>query len=256
MNLMPKSLSPSAMNSWRVCQYRWMCGKLDLPFNATERSREFYGKAIHNIAVLYYGELKKMSGNPSAKQIARIAKEAFEDGKQPVMSHYGARNKLILKNFIEFEQDRLKTWKQYKPTFTERMLQGKLFPDVPPFRCITDAYWKEDEIIVDWKSGKVEMNESLIIQGTINRLLAEAEGFPVKKVIFVGLWTGRTLTTPKTSPGWIHTIAREMVDMIAYNRYPKCETGLCPWCPFGLRCEFEGVKELWDGIQEEMLFGT
>lgn len=245
MSLLPKTLNPSGIIHFENCEFQWLCVKLGVVANVVDKSTAIYGKSVHNIIVIYFGSIPS---KPTESQIEKRAKDAFEDGKTAVMSKYGKRNKQILKNFIAFEKHRLKTWKQYKPTFTERMLQGKLFADLPPFRCITDAYWEKDQAIVDWKSGKTEMTDDLMIQGKINELLAIHNNFPVKKVIFAGLWSGRTLTLPPTSKGWVYRHARQMVDQINTRRFPKRRSGLCPYCPYHLRCLFDGKKLLWDGI--------
>jgi len=195
--------------------------------------------------VIYYD---KAGSRPSDKEIEAVAAEAFEEGKTYAMKSFGLRTKQILRNFIDFEQKRRHTWRQYKPTFVEKWLEAKPWSELPTFRNIVDAYWEADETSLDWKTGDSEMGEKFMIQGKINEMTLVANGHPCKRTIFFGLYSGRQLTTPKVTEGWIFKVASQMVEMVKMGRFPKRRSGLCPWCPYELSCSFEEDTCLWMGI--------
>ena len=59
------------------------------------------------------------------------------------------------------------------------------------YRTIVDAYWEKDATIIDWKSGNLNsIGDSERIQGQVMKMVLEALGKPVDKVIFVALKQG------------------------------------------------------------------
>lgn len=246
MSVLLEALSPSGVIQFTdVCPYQWLCEAQNLPQVRKDDGKALYGRSVHSIMVIYFD---KIPSKPTTEQIKEVVKEAFDDGKTPVMNRYGARTKKIIDNFINFETIRLKTWRQYKPTFTERYLQGELWPDLPKFRCITDFYCKADATFIDWKTGKIEMGNDSMLQGKINEMLLKKNGYPVKKGVFFGLYVGRQLEVPRVTDGWVYKITSSMVNMIKRGMFPKKQSGLCPYCPYEIRCELEGEMSLWTGI--------
>jgi len=151
----------------------------------------------------------------------------------------------IKKHFIAFELQRQKTWQQYKPTFIEKKLNVKPWKDLPEFHPILDFYSEPAKTIIDWKTGTVEMNEELMIQGKIYEMALKTIGKPVEHVIFFALKQGLSYEMPKIQDGWVYGICRDTVDQINSEQFPKRITPLCNWCPYILNCEFD-YTYLWD----------
>lgn len=200
-----------------------------------------YGSAIHNIMALYF---TSMSLHPTPKQIELYIEKAFEDGFNFIMKGKVRKTNTIKKNFLEFELRRLKTWKQYKPTFVEKRFKVTIFPDLPDFIGYLDFYSQEDETIIDWKSGGLEMNEPTKIQGKVYELAMQAMNLPASKSLFFALRDGRLLEVPKLTKGWLYQICKDMFEQVRDDIFPPKLGPLCGWCPHILRCQFEG-KCLW-----------
>jgi len=142
-----------------------------------------------------------MSLHPTPKQIELYIEKAFEDGFNFIMKGKVRKTNTIKKNFLAFELRRLKTWKQYKPTFVEKRFKVTIFPDLPDFIGYLDFYSQEDETIIDWKSGGLEMNEPTKIQGKVYELAMQAMNLPASKSLFFALRDGRLLEVPKLTKG-------------------------------------------------------
>jgi len=237
-------LSPSSINRFlHECPRKWLYEKLGVPGVVKDESRALYGKAVHNIMVIYFD---KIGRNPSEEEIENVAKEAFEEGKNYAMEGFGYRTNQILKNFIDFEKKRKRTWKQYKPTFIEKRLEVKPWSELPTLVNVIDAYWEEDGAVVDWKTGNAEMSEEFMVQGKVNETSLKMNGYKCERVFFYGLYNGRLLTVPKITDGWLYKLVWQMAEMVKAEKFPKRQSGLCEYCPFQLRCEFDGTCLWWE----------
>ena len=238
-----EGLSPSALNRFKKCPMKWRLGKIKPQGVVVPAQARLYGTAVHQCIALYFN---KIHDHPAEEDIEMMAKEAFENGLTHAMKGQRAKTKRILDNFIQFEKERLRTWKQYKPTFVEKWMSAKVWSDVPEFRCIVDFYSEPDATAIDWKSGGGEMNEDNMRQGKMNEMILARNSLPVKKVIFFGLQQGVALQVPKVTEGWVYKDAKRMVEMVGSGRFVKRPSGLCGWCESILDCELSDVCLWWD----------
>jgi len=231
-------ISPSDLNLFEACPRAWYFEKIGLKGIAVDERAAMFGKEVHNCIVLYF---LKAPDKPSPVDIKENAKKAFEEGAGQMMKSMKAKTKRVLKNFIDFEIRRRRTWRSYKPTFVEKKLEAKIFPDLPKFKGIVDFYGQPDATIIDWKTGGATWAEDNSRQGKIYEILLKANGYPVKRVIFFSLDTGQCAVVPKVSGGWIYKLARRMVDMAKSDRFPPRKSGLCEYCPYILDCQLINV---------------
>lgn len=239
-----ESLSPSAINQLRKCPRQWMYTMQSATSVIVEDKHLIFGRTIHGIIASYYNMVGQ---NPTAEIIRMQAEKAFERWYKPEIKTMQRQANDIEKNFINFELQRRKTWQQYKPTFVEKKLIVKPWHDLPEFHPIIDFYSEPAKTIIDWKTGIVDMNEDLMLQGKIYELAIKAIGKPVEHVIFFSLKQGQSYEMPKIQDGWVYKICHDTMDLIASGRFPKKPTILCSWCPFILNCEFDNIC-LWDEI--------
>tara|TARA_Y100000296_G_C4998592_1_gene168997 strand:- start:108 stop:548 length:441 start_codon:yes stop_codon:yes gene_type:complete len=144
-----------------------------------------------------------------------------------------------MKNFTEFEITRRKTWESYLPTLIEESLQNE------ELNGIVDFYSEEDETVIDWKTGKkTELSLDDYRQGEVYRKLLEEQGKKVSRVLFVVLSSGRVLNLPIQKENWIGQELLKIKTSISNGNFKKKPSVLCGWCPYVIRCEFEGVG-LW-----------
>lgn len=211
---------------------------------AVEGKYLIMGRQIHTIIASYYHMIGQ---SPTAETIHTQADKAFEKWYAPEIKTMLHQVNDIKKNFIAYELQRHKTWQQYRPTLVEKKLNVKLWNDLPEFHPIIDFYSEPQKTIIDWKTGTVEMNEELMIQGKIYELALKAMNKPVEHVIFVALKHGLSYEMPKVQDGWAYGICRGVADLIKSGHFPKKPTALCGWCSFILNCEFDYAC-LWDEI--------
>lgn len=237
-------VSPSSLNLiiYR-CPRRWYYEAIRTRGIEREAPEALYGRMVHKAIATYFERIPR---RPSPSDIEETARRAFEECGV-YLKGFERKTQTILANFVEFEKLRLRTWKQYKPTFVEKALEGRLFEDLPPFRCVVDFYSQADATVIDWKTGTTEHQEEFSVQGKINEMLLVRNGHPCERVMFFGLLTGRALVAPKVTDGWIYKLARQAVDMVEGGRFPKNPSPLCGECPYQLECEFDDVC-LFEGI--------
>ena len=234
-------ISPSDLNLFYQCPLKWKYqheGVQGIPVDETAR---LFGIAIHNIIALYFNKISaNIPDKPTEGEISYYLKLAIKEGYDPVLSMRDAKAKRILKNFLNFEKQRLKSWKIYKPEIVEQKLE------VGPITGIIDFYG--DGIIIDWKTGAEmdENNKYILRQGTIYKILLEKHKKPVRKILFVFLDSGKTIELPPTTEGWVVNEIKQMLDMIKLNRFPAKPSPLCAYCPFILRCQFRNSCIWWE----------
>jgi len=235
------SLSPSLISQLRQCPRRWYYEATGIGGVVVEDKHLVYGRAIHNILDMYFDSI---TSRPSDLQIRLAVEEAFDRGFVPIMKLYGRTNKKVKENFIRFEMERARKWRQYKPDFTERKFAVRLWDDLPEFHGIIDFYCSGDATVIDWKTGDFEMGEDAMLQGKIYELTLKRLGYPVERVLFVDLVHDRRLVMPQVTAGWVYQLAKWSYDLIKSNRFPKKPSLLCTYCPYNVRCSFDSVG-LW-----------
>jgi hypothetical protein len=234
-----KYISPSKINLFFSCPLRWRYEDLEYRGIYIDDSHTRLGKIFHNLIIKDY--FTHISDKPNPKEIENRAKESYKTGfVDESLNFMKKKSENILQNFIEFEKMRASKWRKYKPDLPpETKFKSKtgLFEGILDFYC--------DGTIIDWKTYDIDMiDESMLRQGSIYKLLLEDNGYRVDKVLFVMLGSGRVLEMPRVSRGWIENEGRKMLDMIEVGRFPKRPSGLCSYCPYILRCQMEG-RCLW-----------
>lgn len=232
------SFSASSINSFRQCPRQWKYNIDGLPGIVVPEEAAIYGRAIHNILALYFTRVRN---KPPIQSIEIFIEKAFEDGYSFIMKGHTQKTNEIKKNFLEFELRRWREWKQYKPTFVEKRFKTQVFPDLPPFTGTVDFYAQGDGVVIDWKTGNLEMNDYTMVQGKVYELALGSLGYPVRKVSFFALRDGRLLEVPRITKGWLYQICKNMYEQAKNNRFPPKPTALCGWCPHQIRCAYDGM---------------
>ena len=149
-----------------------------------------------------------------------------------------SRKETCFKNFVKFEKYRLTICSQYKPTLIEQRVRANI--NNIPYLTIPDVYWRQDEWIVDWKSGRMNsLGEKEFVQGQVEAMILRALGMPVKKVTFVCLLTGFVLDLPKIENEFVEAKVHKMLRYYRDKKFPKTKGDHCRWCGHQLRCEFQ-----------------
>ncbi len=238
------SLSPSAINQIKRCPRQWQLSMQLASRIEVESKYLVLGRKTHEIIASYY---RIVGQTPTEQTIHTTADKVFERWYAPEIKTMLHQVNELKKNFIAYELQRHKTWQQYRPTLVEKKLNVKIWNDLPEFHPIIDFYSEPQKTIIDWKTGTVEMNEELMIQGKIYELSLRAMAKPVEHVIFVGLKHNVAYEMPKVQDGWAYGICKDVADLIKSGHFPKRPTPLCGWCSFILNCEFDYTC-LWDGL--------
>jgi len=237
--------SPSALNMFAQCPAKYKYEKLDhVQPIYVERAKADVGHDVHH-AIQYY--FSKVQEKPRRIELTEGIKRAWDE----IVGNKYKSNRILqhrvtqsLKNFTEFEIMRRKTWKSYLPSMVEKPLQGK------EFRGIVDFYSEKEQVVIDWKTGKKnELSLDDYRQGEIYRKLLEEEGKKVSRVLFVVLSTGKVLSVPTLSDGWLGQEIIKIKSSISNGNFPKKPSMLCGYCPYVIRCEMEGIG-LWATTHE------
>lgn len=233
--------SPSEINTGYGCPFNWNSGRQRLPRIYVETKYADFGHITHQSIAQYY---KTISDRPHKGAIKGTFSTIMEENLSASgLKRMGTRKDRCIENFVKFEVKRLKTWKQYLPTHIEEKKQARVGSF--NYRTIADVYWEKDETIVDWKSGKmIQIGIIERIQGQVMKMVWNALGFPVRRVIFAALYTGLELEMPATTQGFVESMVRSMFEYNRLGHYPKKKGPLCFWCGFQLRCALEG-RCLW-----------
>lgn len=229
--------SPSQINTHVTCPFQWKSNILRYPQILTETKYATAGSVIHASIAEYF---RAINDNPSKGEIEGTIQTILDrKWDESGLKRMDSRKDKCMKNFVKFENKRRKTWKVYKPTLIEKYVKSTV--NGLNYRTIVDAYWKEDGVIIDWKSGKLNtINESEMIQGQVMKMVIEKTGAKVNKVIFVALLTGLDLVMPNVTDGFVETRVQSMFEHVRLNMFPKKKTRLCDWCGHILRCQTEG----------------
>jgi len=233
---MPKigKTSPTSLNRWENCPFQWKCRWEKREGITLDETPMKLGSSVHKMIDIYF---KMISPKPKVSEIKAVANTVFESKFDPSLSHVKEDAKRCIRNFIDFEIKRLKTWKVYKPTFTEKRIENDRY------LCIVDFHSDEQAITIDWKTGKMSrLWDSQLRQGKINQIVLGDNGYNSKRFLFVGLKTGHILEMPLVATNWVDQQRERMLRMISRGEFPKKKGPLCDnWCPYVLDCEFAEV---------------
>jgi len=231
-------VSPSDMNAFLPesgCPMKWKFGKEGRPGMQTDKGAMMLGSNIHDMIAMYFG---RISDRPTEAAIRSVADgvwdEAFNERELRELKKRGER---CWKNFVNFELDRRKTWKVYKPTLTEARLKDDKYVG------IVDFHSDPQKTCIDWKTGKLDyLRDSELRQGKVYQTMLGNHGHTAERCLFVALYTGRVLEMPVVTDGWLERERARMLGMVEKGEFPRAESGLCHgWCPWQLDCQLAGV---------------
>ena len=123
----------------------------------------------------------------------------------------------------------MKSFTRYRPTFLEEKMNANV--DGVEYFCIVDSFWADDGILIDWKTGqKVTLDVKDYIQGTLEKMVLEARGHTVKKVLFIMLLTGQAMEMTHQPNSFIHDRALRMIREWKTGEFPKTKGQKCNYC--------------------------
>jgi len=207
------------------------------------------GSAIHKAIAEYYHSI---GSSPNRNNIQTV----FTTILDRVWASFGldsnknlTNRKLACRtNFINFEIHRLQTWKRYRPDMVEAKLETNI-QDIT-FVTVVDAYWEQDETIIDWKSGNMSMlSESEYMQGQVMKIILQNLHKKVSKIMFIGLLNGLRLEMPHIDDSYVFERIARLREFVEANHFPRIRGSHCYWCGNVLRCELneKGVG-LWSEV--------
>ena len=232
------------MNGFFRCPYKWdLINIVKAPCINVQNDKGLLGQNIHSIIAEYY---RLVPQHPTSKQIESLATTCFTQMFESFLSHYKHVAEDMVKNFIKFEQSRLKNY--VKPILVEKTLEDDLFKGVIDFF--------DGQNIIDWKTGAMcNLDDDSRRQGKIYDLLLQHNGFNNGgknfKVFFVTLRNSRVLELPFTSEAWLMDQIKHMYSIIQSGRFPKIRSPLCDWCEVELYCQLEDTH-LWESVLNKL----
>lgn len=229
------AIHASEPGNFFMCPFQWLCKEQEITPSKRPRRKADTGTVLHKIISTYFKNIKDKKITEGF--IERYAGAHYRGiWKQEGIPYMKRRADRCIENFIKIEKMRLKTWNQYKPTFTEKTYEHGILIGT------ADLYSEKDKAIIDWKTGKTDhIDESMMIQGSIYKVLLQKHGFPVEKVYFALLYPGLFLEMPQTTKGWLHSKLKEMITMVKEKRFPKIESGICTVCEYAMTCSLGNV---------------
>ena len=236
-----QKISPSLINYIDQCPQRWKYDQLGHPQLPVYIKKAELGYEFHSIIKHYFTII---SEKPSKKEIWQTAKKSFENlFTLTTMKKQGEK---LLKNFCEFEVNRLKTWHTYKPELVEHRIEISLedilkvfnLEVTQPFVTIIDFYGSKT--LIDWKTGVVPyISKHLQFQYIFEKTMLELTNHEVEKTYFVVLSSDTCIEPPNTTKGWMINEIKRILNIIKTDRFIPKRTGLCRYCPYELRCNSE-----------------
>jgi hypothetical protein len=226
-------ISPTALSRFRECPARYRYSKeKSMPTIITDTEALERGSKFHDQFIRSY--FQAIPDYPNETQVQLTAEQIF---KQTFGSTPDDDEHKLLIHFIKFEQSRLRTAKTYKPEMMETTFR------TDNYNCRIDFYW--NNTIIDWKTSKTDrLDEDMMRQGAINKLASHEHGVIVDKVVFVLLWSGKTLEIPYIPEPWIQGQISELRQAERLDIWPTKRSKNCKFCPYLLRCFGEG-RSLW-----------
>lgn len=221
----------------RRCSLKWLFSQSKYPKLPVESEAAEIGLGVHESIKIYFDNIV---AKPSEHQIRELATSMFE----ATMGTLGAKEKTCLANFIKFEIDRLKTWKEYKPKYVEQRLLLKPedlekmgIKSPTKGNVIIDFYGSNTQI--DWKTGNVSFIDfDERFQLAFNNMFLSAYGENPLKSYIVSLYNGVILEMPHTPTEWVIQQWHEILSNIEHDKFFPTKSFLCNYCEYILRCEF------------------
>ncbi len=234
-----KIVSASDLNLFNTCPLWYFMNKQRLPGIEVDKEKAQYGTDVHNLINEYYKCVKKSFETDLTPD---IIESAFNDlwGKSYINDSPAFRLKSsnVKETFIKFERERLEQdgIEKYHPSHTEYKVTCDNLVG------IIDFYNEATGTIIDWKTGSmVTLNQDNYIQGKIYERMMTRLGKPVNKVLFVALASGMTFELPQISDGWLDDKISYLIDNAKLDNFKPKPSGLCPYCPYILRCQSKGL---------------
>ena len=232
MSLEYKRISQSDVNAKKSCPYNWILGKKGVIGLPLDNQAGQFGLSVHRSIAEYY---KRIPDKPRHVEIENCATKAFNDIVLSELPTLEKRCEKQLQNFIKFEKERLRTWKQFKPTLVEEKISDGYIVGV------IDAYWELDQICVDWKTGgNSDITDNMIIQSAFYHTLLEYSNYKVLRTIFVMLSSG----THKDAPSTTKAFLEKTIDEFRNSKIVPIEGIHCNYCGFIIRCQLRNFT-LW-----------
>ena len=234
---LPRYISPSALNNFIRCPYRWRCERYKFPSIFIDESARQFGFTCHNIYELYY---RKIDDFPTKDEIIQAVEEAVTEGGSSFTDSRKKATRKIRDYLHDFEVNRVGN-RVHKPELIEQRLSVKIWDDLPPILGIPDLFIRDTGTLIDWKFGKnAEITDEILVQGKMYEMILQSGDYDVKKVTFRYPVLGVKNNLPKVTDGWIYEKVRYMCDMIRIDKFPSREGFLCnKWCPFILSCKYK-----------------
>ena len=222
------------LNSYSWCPRQWFYHYILKPSGIkVDDSALLRGIEIHEMVENYFNKIKVH---------AQLSKDVIEEVATDVFLNSGSEHDKIWDNFIRFEKTRFGTWSAYFPEFTEK----EFVSTNRDFKGRIDFYG--DGTVIDWKTGAPlqSATQEIMVQGNIYKHLLEENNHKVKKVLFVYLQNGYVLELPSTAHDWVVEKRRHFVESVNMKMFdPNREPAKCKYCPYQLRCWYDGVYTLW-----------
>jgi CRISPR/Cas system-associated exonuclease Cas4 (RecB family) len=229
--------------SFNICPFKWHCQQICVTEKETTGTRKRdLGTLVHGIIEDYFGTiaLREAITTGDIEYIAKTKFSSHWDENKHDFPRLYKRTKRNIDNFISIEQRRLKTWKNYQPTTIEKQLYSG------PFSGKMDWYSETEHAIIDWKTSDTSyLSNSMLIQGSIYKILAERNNMPVKKVFFALTYPGLLLEMPPQTMNWLKKELSPMVKMLKEDDFPRKKSGICKTCGYTDHCGLSNGGCLW-----------
>lgn len=229
-------VSPSSINSFFTCPYRWKLEREGAPSIPVDTAERDFGRNIHEIIHTYF---IKVSDYPEPTEMREKLNESINEVLEERWKKRIGLVKQIFENFLQEEIKRLRRSEIYKPQMLEEKLENEKWRGVIDFYCNGE--------VIDWKTYGTSsfITHNHIRQGKIYETLLRSKGYEVKGVYFFSLAQGSFIPCPRVSDEWLEGEFERMKQMVESDTFPR-GTG-CKYCEYALKCKNEGRK-LWEGI--------
>jgi len=230
------NISPSSLNLFFSCPYRWKLTYIDQKEGIPIEDREaLFGRMLHNIIQAYYQNLPE---NASREEVEKALEKAVKDYFDPMFERRRERVERLMENFKKFEFQRIKTQSRTKPELVEQKMVAE------PFSGIIDFY--NEGLVIDWKTRGVTNNLSpdYIRQGKIYEFILKRNGKEVRSVRFFSLEMGEFIPIPRMSDDWLWRQYNQLRETVEKGKFEKVRGPNCKYCEQILDCEF-GEVGMW-----------
>ena len=240
------SITQTQMNLAENCPMSWYYYRKKFPKIIGDTRYMLVGTIIHNSIEQYF---RTVSESPHTGQISGTFKTILDKNWEPhndELKELFNRKVKCAENFVKFETERMKVCNRYRPS----MQEGKVNANVNgvEFYAIVDCFWADDGFLVDWKTGnKSTLDVQDYVQGMIEKMILEARGYTVKKVVFAMLLSGQYIEMGVQPDNFIMDRSTKMIKHWTSGDFPKIRGQQCLYCGWDIRCTLQEKKlTLWD----------